>query len=381
MRRLLVLCAAVVLADTMFYAALTPLLPELVDTYDLSKAGAGLLVSAFAIGSLALALPSGLAASRLGPKVCVVAGLSLMSAASLAFALADSAWGLGAARFVQGLGSTLSWAGALTWLVTVGPRERRGQTLGIAISAAVVGALLGPVLGTIASAVGLTAAFVGVAILGAGLVAWTVVTHGAPAQPQPFSALRPVLTRPGFLGGLWLTLLPAFLFGVVTVLIPLELADLGWGAVAIGSVFLVGAGLEAIMHPLVGRYSDSRGRLAPMRAALIGSIAVSLALAWAGQAALIALLTLAALLVYGGFYAPAAASVADAAEGAGLAQGLAFGVVNAAWAFGNAVGPAAAGGLADVSGDALPFVVSACACFGSLVLLGRIGTHLARVPT
>jgi hypothetical protein len=42
-RRLLFLVGGIVFVDTMFFAALTPLLPDYVDRYDLSKAGAGVL--------------------------------------------------------------------------------------------------------------------------------------------------------------------------------------------------------------------------------------------------------------------------------------------------------------------------------------------------
>ena len=40
MRRLLFLVGGIVFVDTMFFTALTPLLPDYAKTYDLSKAGA-----------------------------------------------------------------------------------------------------------------------------------------------------------------------------------------------------------------------------------------------------------------------------------------------------------------------------------------------------
>ncbi len=154
MRRLVVLVASIVLLDTMLYAALTPLLPDFVERFDLSKTGAGLLVASYAIGVLAGAVPAGFASARLGAKPAALAGLLVMGVASVGFAYADSAWGLGIARFVQGLGSALSWAGGLAWLIGAAPRSRRGELLGTALGAAIVGALLGPVLGGVASVVG-----------------------------------------------------------------------------------------------------------------------------------------------------------------------------------------------------------------------------------
>ena len=59
LRRLLFLVGAVVLVDTMFYAALTPLLPHYVDDLGLSKAGAGVLAGSYAFGALVAGIPAG----------------------------------------------------------------------------------------------------------------------------------------------------------------------------------------------------------------------------------------------------------------------------------------------------------------------------------
>ena len=52
MRRLALLVGAIVLVDTMFYAAITPLLPQLADELGLGKNGAGVLAGAYAAGTL-----------------------------------------------------------------------------------------------------------------------------------------------------------------------------------------------------------------------------------------------------------------------------------------------------------------------------------------
>ena len=46
MRKLLLLASIIVLVDRAFYAAIAPLLPDLVDEYGLTKTGAGLLAAA-----------------------------------------------------------------------------------------------------------------------------------------------------------------------------------------------------------------------------------------------------------------------------------------------------------------------------------------------
>ena len=64
------------------------------------------------------------------------------------------------------------------------------------------------------------------------------------------------------------------------------------------------------------------------------------------------------------------------AEAVGLAQGLAFGVVNTAWAFGELVGPTAGGALAESAGDAAPYLVGAALCALTLAATYRVAGRM-----
>jgi MFS family permease len=382
-RRLLALVCAIVLVDTMLYAALVPLLPRYAEEFGLSKAGSGLLVGAYAAGALLGALPGGIAAARFGPKRAVLCGLLLMAVASLGFGFAGEAWTLGIARLGQGVGSALSWAGALAWLVAGTPRARRGEMLGTAIGSAVFGALLGPALGAFAEAVGPRPAFLAVAGLAGVLAFWALETPAVAAQPQPLRVLGRAMRAPVVLGGLWLMVLPALLFGVLVVLVPLELDREGWSATAIAAVFIGSAAIEMFVAPLLGRVSDRRGRLLPVRLALAASIVVTIALALADHPAPLTVLVVAAAISFGAFWAPAMALLSDGAERLGLAQGLAFGLMNGAWGAGNSVGPSLGGALADAGGDALPYALLAAVCVATLAVLSRrplLGTRTVGVP-
>src|SRR6266542_7108199 len=105
MRRVLVLAGAIVFVDTLFFAALTPLLPGYADRFDLSKSGAGLLAAAYPLGVLVGGIPSGFLASRAGIKPTAIAALCLTAGTSLSFGYGDSIGLLDGARFAQGIGS------------------------------------------------------------------------------------------------------------------------------------------------------------------------------------------------------------------------------------------------------------------------------------
>src|SRR3954467_15791491 len=154
MRKLLLLVSAVVLVDTSFYAAITPLLPDLTEEFGLSKAGAGILAASYPVGTFVGGLPGGWMAARVGVRPTVLPGLAMMVVASIVFAFADNVVLLDVARFVQGVGGAASWAGAMGWLAGAAPRERRGQMIGSAMGAAIAGALLGPVIGVLADLLG-----------------------------------------------------------------------------------------------------------------------------------------------------------------------------------------------------------------------------------
>ena len=355
MRRLVLLSGAIVLVDTMFYAAITPLLPHYVNTLGLSKTAAGVLSGAYAAGTLAGALPGGLLVARLGVKPTVLIGLAGMAGASLVFAFGHDVVLLDAARFVQGGGGAASWAGALAWLIGGAPPGRRGELIGTALGAAIVGGLLGPVLGGLGQAVGPQPAFVAVALLGVLLAAWAWTTpsvrrSGAGSLRDAWGALGDRRVA----AGMWLIALPGLLFGTIGVLATLELNRLGTGGTAIALVWLCAAALEAMVSPVVGRMSDRHGRMRPVRAALTVA-PCRLRLRAAESTAAVVALVLVSAPVIGILWAPASALLSDGAEAVGLDQGLGFALLNLGWAAGQVTGAAAAAAVAQATGDAVPY--------------------------
>jgi MFS family permease len=370
MLRLLALVCAIVGVDTVFFSALTPLLPHYTAAAGMSKAAAGILIAAYPAGTLIGSLPSGALVARFGDRSVAVLGLALMGVSTLAFGWTASAGLLDAARFVQGVGGACTWTASLSWLATAAPESRRGELLGTALGAAVVGALFGPVVGAVANAVGTGAAFSAASVADVFLivVAFTVPSP-RPQQPQPLRAALPALRDRQVATGCWLMALAGIAFGMVDVLAPLRLSRLGVSGTMIAVTFLCAALVESGLSPLAGRLSDRLGATRPLMVSLaVGTVCAIVVPQLTVGPWLIGVL-IAGLPCYGTLYAPASALVASGAESTGLNQGIAFAVSNLAWAAGQSVAASASGALAQATSDLVPYTLLAVACAGTAVVL------------
>jgi MFS family permease len=356
MRRLFLLVAAVILVDTMFYAAITPLLPEYADDHGLSKTAAGVLSASYAAGTLIAAIPSGFLAARIGFRSAMLVGLGLLGVSSVAFAFADSVVVLDLARFAEGVGGACAWTGGLAWLLAASPDDRRGEMIGAALAAAIFGILLGPVIGGIATVTGPEIVFCTVAAIAAGLAVWVFATpglapHGVPSVRRVAAAIA---TAPVLLA-FWLVVLPSVLSGAFDVLIPLRMDALGATGVAVGAAFFSAAAIEAFTAPVIGRLSDRRGRMTPIRAGLVASPIAALILPLPGSIVLLAVALVVVVLAMSLIWTPAMALLSDNAEAAGLDLAFASALVSLAWAGGQVIGGSALSGFADATTDAASY--------------------------
>jgi MFS family permease len=370
--RLLALVCAVVGADTVFFSALTPLLPHYAAVAELSKAGAGVLVAAYPAGTLIGSLPSGALVARFGDRLVMVVGLGLMGAATLAFGWSSAALVLDSARFVQGLGGACTWTAALSWLSTAAPEERRGELLGTAMAAAVFGALFGPVVGLVANSVGTGPAFSAASVVAVLLMALAfTIPSPRPEAPQSLRAGLPALRDRQVATGMWLMALAGIAFGMLDVLAPLRLSRLGASGTVIAVTFLCAALAESGMSPLVGRLSDRFGPARPLAVSLTMGVACAVAIPQTSSEVWLIGLLIALQPFYGTLFTPASALVASGAEGLGLNQGIAFAMANLTWAAGQSIAASASGALAQATSDLVPYTLLAVACLGTLGTLRR----------
>jgi predicted MFS family arabinose efflux permease len=259
------------------------------------------------------------------------------------------------------------WAAGMAWLISAAPVERRGELIGAALSAAIVGVLLGPVLGGAASVISPEAVFSSVTVVALVLAAWAWTMPGVEPEESPgVGAMLRALGRPAVLIGFWVFTLPALFSGVVEVLVPLHLDDLGVSGATIGLVFLLAAAVEAVVSPIAGRFSDRAGRLAPIRVGLIGAVVMAILLPLPDTAVLVGLCVMLTFVALASFWAPGMAMLSDAAEDAGLDMALAFAVSNLAWALGHVFGAGVGGAVADATSDTVPYTALAVLCATTL---------------
>ncbi|UGS37265.1 MFS transporter [Capillimicrobium parvum] len=358
LRRLSLLAAVALILESALYSAVAPLLPHYRDEFDLSKSAAGVLTAAYAVGMVFGSIAGGIAAGRAGPRRTVVGGFALLGAASVVFGLAGDVMLLDAARAAQGFGAGLIWSGVLAWLIAAAPDDRRGQVIGTAMGAAIFGTLFGPVLGTVAVAIGPETAFGAIAICCAAIIVWVVRTPG-PARRPDLSTDWARARRSRLLIGLTaLSLMPGIVLGALNALVPLRLDDGGFGEPAIGATFLVGALVAAATAPLVGRRSDRDGRVPLIAAGLAATAPALVVLGLVQPPGLVAALTVVTFgVAVTVFSIPLMALLSEVAEASGLTPGPAAALLNLTFASGEAIGAPASALGADLTSDAVPFVI------------------------
>lgn len=357
--------------DSLFQAALTPLLPHYVAQLGLSKTGAGILTGALPAGALLGSLQGGWLAARAGARRTLALGLAVMCGAGLTFAFGQTIAVLDLSRLLMGAGSACSWIGAMGWLVSATPPDVRGATIGRAMSAAVVGFLLGPVLGAVARETGPQLPFASIALALGALGVATRRFENPPRTEAVGEPWLPALRDTRIRLGAWLLATCALALGALELLAPLRLDALGAGSAAIAATFLAAAAIEGVAQLRVGEMADRRGRIAPIRIGLLAMLGSLLLLPLPRTAALLAVLVVLAWAACGVLHTPAMTLLSDGVEARGLEQGVGFALGYFVSAGGQGIGAIAGGLLAAHASDGATYAVLAALCALTLAALAR----------
>lgn len=356
------------LVDTIFFSALTPLVPYYARETGLGAGGVGVLVAAYPAGTLLGALPSGVFFDRFGARRTLLLAMLLMSLSTLAFGWSSSAGVLIVARLIQGIGGSFAWTTGLATLAGTAPAEQRGRYLGLALSAAVAGAIVGPAFGAIATRLGTGPVFSVAAVFAVLITAFSGLLPSTVAKTSfRFRAVIEVARHAGISRGLWLTMLAGIGLGTLSVLGPLRLNGLGASATVIAAAFIGGGLLEAVLSPVVGRLSDRHGPRYTVTRSLVLCTAAALLIPFVTPQGIALLAVALGSLGFGTLFVPAAAMVSAGGDQRGAQFGLIFGLTNLLWASGEGLASGVSGFVADATSDAVPFVVLAVLCVFSLV--------------
>ncbi|HTZ58983.1 MAG TPA: MFS transporter [Acidobacteriaceae bacterium] len=127
---------------------LSAALPAIRNSFPLSAAAAGLLLSAFFWAYTILQTPAGWVVDRFGLKWPYAAGLFLWSAFSAATALVTSLHGLIAARIVVGIGEAIAIPASMRYIRETFAERERGLPMGILMSGTKYGPAIGAPIAT-----------------------------------------------------------------------------------------------------------------------------------------------------------------------------------------------------------------------------------------
>lgn len=367
---------------------ISPGLPLYARQFGVTYAGAGLLVSSFAIGRLAFDYVGGALADRFSPRLLTTLGALVTALSAFLCATASSFAWLVAYRVLEGVGSAFYVVTIMALFARTVRPEQMGKAMGFYQSMILLGVSFGPTIGGIVAEIwGLRAPFYVMAAFGVIVAAltWSFVTPAlrpahekAVARPPLSRVARHVTTRTF----LYVFVLTFYVFavraGTRSNLIPLFGGERGGlGASAIGIILSASAfaNFAVLLH--AGALLDRRGR---QRVALPALAATALTcFGFASSPAFLNLLVMSSAMgVVLGYLAPApAAMVADLTSREML--GAVIGVYRMAGDLGLLVGPIALGALATHFGFETAFVAAGLFAAATLALgLGIPETLAAR---
>lgn len=125
----------------------TPLLPLFAQTFDITVAQIGSIISAFAFARILINVPAGYFSERFGRRLLLVGGPLIMGIASLLTGVAGDIGQLVGYRFMTGIGSAMFTTGAMAYLADISLPENRGQIIGYYQISFLVGVSFGPMVG------------------------------------------------------------------------------------------------------------------------------------------------------------------------------------------------------------------------------------------
>ncbi|MFB6171136.1 MAG: MFS transporter [Haloarculaceae archaeon] len=336
--------------------AISPLVPDVIDAFGVSKATLGLALTGMWAAYALTQFPSGLLGDRYGERRVALVALALLGGACLLFVVVPSFLLFGLVAVVLGAGAGLYYPVAASLLTDLS--ENVGGALGVMTAGGSAAGLVTPLLAVAVAArfgwragVGLGAAL---ALPVLALFAWRV-RPTAPARPDERlrdrvdpQAIGALLSRPAVAFTTVLSFVTMFTFQAFASFFPTFLVEYrgmsqSRAGIAFSAVFL----LSAVTLPVMGRLSDRVDRdLVLATNLLVAAAGLAVLLVGDGLAAAAAgVLLLGVGVSWAGAMQARLMDAFSAAE-----RGTGFGLVRTVYMFCGAFGSVVTGALAGAAG-------------------------------
>lgn len=392
-------------------AAIVPLLPRMSAHFGLSASQTALLLALPGLATLAVSVPSGIAADRIGARRVSLGAGALLCLACAAQAMPSLAAVL-AGRIVFGVAFGVVWTSGMAWLADLD--EARGETapptLGPAVTCSSVGIMLGPAVGgVLAQHIGLGAPFAVIAVAAALIVVplavgTTSVRRATPAPPVEASGLpieiayfqapvsdgpermtpRVLLAlarRPRVAAAAGALVVSGAVSSASQLLVSGGLHHLGLSTGRIGLAFSIAAVCYIAVSTIVVRFG-ARAQTLKLNALATVALAIALvpALASTGAIALVMALMLSAgpRAVISTIAYNLASQREETDPTHPTSDGVVFGMLNGAWAAATVLMPLLAGAVEQTTGVEVAYL--AVIVPSLVVAVSLLATAAARVP-
>ncbi|MBJ6750577.1 MFS transporter [Geomonas anaerohicana] len=238
-----------------------PVLPLLASSIGAGTAQIGLINAAFMLSAGILAVPSGLLSDRIGIRPVLIAGLALMSCASLLIPFCYTPLLLGAVYLVFGMGLSAFTPTMMSSVARVVPRSHVGRAYSWYTTAVYLAMTFGPASGGwFGKALGVREVFfVSGGLIVAALLAVLSFLPRTEEQPHDEHADEVpagILSNRRLMAALVGTLGGCFGFGMFISFLPLHARALGLNVGQIGVIFAAQALVNVLLRIPFGHLSD-----------------------------------------------------------------------------------------------------------------------------
>jgi len=352
----------------------SPVLPLFASHMGADPSGVGLIASVSAFAGVLFSIPAGMLSDRLGKRSMLVVSSVIFATAPFLYLLAAKIWQLALVRFYHGLATAIFIPVAMA-LVSELFHGERAEKMGWFSTATLLGRFMAPLAGgAILGAMALRPAegfrLVYVVCGLAGLTTFVMalrVPHieVMPQRTEPwretFSAFRSVLADRAILTTCLVEASILFAYGTFETFLPLYSISIGLTAYEVGILLSSQVITLALLKPVMGKFSDRRGRRPQIFAGtLIGAACTGL---FSFFRSFMPLLVLSVAFGFSLSVITAATSAYVADLSGRGARGSAMGLLGSVMDIGHATGPIVSGVVASLFGYPKAFAGS------SLVLL------------